>query len=379
MLPRLLLFVIVLALLGAVLLIGLQPGDAPRVSGVVEADEIRVGSLLGGRVAQVLVVEGQAVVRGEVLVELEPHDLLARVSEARARLAERRAVLSRLESGFRPEEVAQASARCQQLQAQLEKLENGPRPQEIAAARAEADWAQAQLDLDRHAFERTRQLFEAGKTTQLEMDRAHKAVDASVALQRVRSEQLALLLEGSRNEDIAAAKAALAEAVAARQLLQAGYRSEELVQARSAVEAAVAALQAVSVLIEELSIRAPIDGLVEAVDLREGDLISPQAPVVSIADTSRLWLRAFVPENRLDLQLGQQLEISVDSFPERRFHGELSFIARQAEFSPRNVQTADARSQLVFRVKIEIVEGRALLRPGTNADVWLPPAPEPAP
>ena len=68
-------------------------------------------------------------------------------------------------------------------------------------------------------------------------------------------------------------------------------------------------------------------------------------------DRDNLWIRAYVPENRLNLSIGQPLQVTVDSFPGRRFNARVSFVARQAEFTPGNVQTPEERSEQVFRIK----------------------------
>ena len=93
--------------------------------------------------------------------------------------------------------------------------------------------------------------------------------------------------------------------------------------------------------------------------------------MLSVLDLGKLWVRAYVPEDRLDLELGQPVSISVDSYPGRTFAGHVSFIARQAEFTPGNVQTPEERSRQVFRIKIELDAGDGELRPGMIADVWL--------
>ena len=123
--------------------------------------------------------------------------------------------------------------------------------------------------------------------------------------------------------------------------------------------------------IEELAIKAPVNGTIESVELRPGDLVAPNAPALSILDNSTIWVRAYVPENQLSLQLGQKLPVTVDSFPARRFAAHVSFIARQAEFTPNNVQTPEERSKQVFRIKVTLDEGLDMLHPGMAADVWL--------
>jgi multidrug resistance efflux pump len=343
----------------------------PRVSGFVEADEIRLGSRVGGRVKTVKAVEGATVKAGDLLVELEPFDLAERRAEAAAQAGARKAEHARLVAGARPEEIAQARARVAQATARLDRLVKGPRPQEIESAKAQVDLAAAQLDLAKKSFERTKLLVGKGVTAE-DMDRATATVSTSDATLRVKQQELAILEEGSRKEDVEAARAETAEASAALDLLLKGARAEDVAAAKAAADAADAAVAAIDRQIDELTVRSPVDGVVDAVDLRPGDLVAANAPVLSIVDPSRLWVRAYLPEGRLDVKTGAPLDVSVDAFPGRRFKAHVSFVARQAEFTPGNVQTPDQRAKQVFRVKVELDEGRDVLRPGMSADVWLP-------
>lgn len=344
----------------------------PKVSGFIEADAIRLGSRVGGRVKAVYAVEGAAVKAGEVLVELDPYDLAERRAGAVAAAAQRRAEHARLVAGARPEEIAQAAARAQDAAARLDLLVHGPRPQDIEAAQARVDVSVATLELARKTFERTQTLVEKGGTSREDLDRATEAVAAAESALRVRRLELAVLREGSRAEDVAAARAQVAEAAAALDLLRAGSRAEDVAAAKSAAESAEAAVAAIDRQIDELTVRAPSDGVVEAVELHPGDLVAPSAPVLSIVDPRRLRVRAYLPEDRLDVRTGAALDVGVDAFPGRRFKAHVSFVAREAEFTPGNVQTPDQRAKQVFRVKVELDEGADVLRPGMSADVWLP-------
>jgi multidrug resistance efflux pump len=309
--------------------------------------------------------------RDDLLVELEPFDLLERRAEAMAVLAQRQAELNKRTTGFRAEEIAQARAHRDQLASYLAQLEHGPRPQEIATAKAELALATAEYQLALVEQQRLEALIAKGAAAQEELDRARRAFKVASAGLQVRQEQLALLTEGTRPEEIAQARAQLAEAEHLWQLRARGYRSEEIAEATAAVKAAEAALHALDRHIAELAIRAPVDGIVEATALHTGDLVAANTPVLSLIDMRVLWVRAYVPENHLNLHLGQALRVTVDSFPGRSFAGRLSFIARQAEFTPGNVQTPEDRSQQVFRIKVTLSEGLDVLRPGMAADVWL--------
>jgi multidrug resistance efflux pump len=360
---------VVLALLGLVAYSQYRPVPN-KVSGFIEAHDIRLGSRVGGRVAKVLVQEGQPVKRGDVLVELEPFDLLALERQAVAERAVRKAEYDRTMAGLRPEEIEQAKARFDQLQAKLELLEHGPRKQEIEAARAQQEVAVSTCKLAEQNYDRIRGLFLKGASTQEAMDRATEERQTTRHMLIVRQQQLSLLEAGTRDEEIAQARAQKEEARQAWEQAKT-VRREDKEAAAAALEAAEAAVAALQARKEELQIVAPVDGIVEALELRPGDLTAPGAPVLSVTDTSEMWVRAYVPENRLDIQLDQRMRVTVDSFPDQEFTGVVTFIAQQAEFTPANVQTPEERSKQVFRIKVTLREGTQQLRPGMAADVWL--------
>lgn len=360
----------------ALVLIGLllwsQLRVTPRkVSGTIEADEIRLGSRVGGRVAEVLTDEGETVRRGQILVRLEPYDLESLEQEAVAALAARQATVDKLTAGFRPEEIAQAEATRDQAAAKLELLRNGPRKEEIEAARGRKEIAAAEYSLAEQNYARAKNLQQENAISRQEVETLEQKLESARSMRLVRNEELALLEAGTREEEIRQAEAELAKATAAWELMQRGYRAEEIEEAKAARDSTQAQLAAIRQRLAELEIRSPVDGVIDAMELQPGDLVAPSAPVLSLVDTSRLWVRAYVPENELGLRLGEELDVTVDSFPKERFLGKLSFIARRAEFTPSNVQTPEERSKQVFRVKVTLTEGLDRLRPGMAADVWL--------
>ncbi len=277
----------------------------------------------------------------------------------------------KLVKGFRPEEIAQAKAAYDQLAAKLAELQHGPRKQEIVAAEAQVRLADAELVLSQQQLDRVERAFTSKATTQEDMDEATTALRVARATLEARRADLALLKEGTRLEQIDQAKAHLEEARQEWLLRKNGYRPEDIAEAKAATESAQAALKAIEQQLAELNVVAPLDAVVEAVDLRPGDMISPNAPVLSLMDMSRLWIRAYVPENRLNVHIDQPVWVTADSFPGKRFRGHITFIARQAEFTPSNVQTPEERSKQVFRIRVTLDEGLDELRPGMSADVWF--------
>lgn len=356
----------------AVLLWSSQRRREPRkVSGLLEAHEIRLGSRVGGRIARVAVEEGDRITAGQALVELETFDLAERRAGAAAVLATRQAERHRIDAGYRTEEVGQARARRDQAAARLERVEHGPRPPEIAAARARVGEARAELALAEQRWQRQHELLTQGVAAQDAMDQADNERQAARSVLARFGEELTLLEQGSRPEEIAEAKALLAEAEAALALRVAGFTDEERTAAAAAVDAAAAALAAIDRQLEETVVKAPTAAVVESLDLRPGDLVAANAPILALREPSPLWVRAYIPEAMAALKVGSRVDVSVDAFPAQRFAATVTFVATEAEFTPRNAQTPEERSKQVFRIKATLREGLDVLRPGMAADVWL--------
>lgn len=362
------------ALAGLIAYSQLRP-VSQHVSGFIEADEIRLGSRVGGRVQEVLVEEGQKVEAGQLLIKLEPFDLAKQLKEAQAQLAARQAELEKLEAGNRDEEIGQAKARYEQLQARLDKLVAGARPQEIDAARARLEVAKAEARFATLNFNRSQRLINTNAITPEEMDRATETLESAKANVALREEELSLIEAGTREEEIREAQATVEEARLAWELAKQGYRKEEIAAAKAAHESAAAAVAAIEDRLDELAIKSPVAGNVEALELEPGDLVAAGAPVMSVLDNSHYWVRTYVPQRWMSLKLGQQVVVTADSVPGRTFPAEITFISRQAEFTPSNVQTPEERAKQVFRIKATLKEGLDVLRPGTSADVWLDEVP----
>ncbi len=359
--------VLVLALLA-----GCAPAESPsgRYHGVVEIQEVRVGSKLGGRVAETPVPEGSLLKAGQVLARFESPEAEARREEAKARVREAEAALAAARAGPRTEEKAAAGAAEEAARAHLALLRAGPREEEVRAARfdlasAEAERARAEEDLARKS-----DLLRSSVATRDEVDAARAARDRLVSRRDAAQARLDLLLAGSRREEIeqAAAEARRLEALAA--LLEAGTRPEEIAAAEARLDAARARLAQAEADLSENLVRAPEDALLEVLAVRKGDLLAPGAPVARLHRASDLWVKVFVPETSLaTVAVGQAATVSVDGLPGRTFAGSVAWIAAQAEFTPRNVQSADERRHQVFAVKVRVEDPQGVFRSGMAAEV----------
>ena len=181
-----------------------------------------------------------------------------------------------------------------------------------------------------------------------------------------------MLLNGTRDKQIAMAKAARDRTCAARDLLYNGTRQEDIDAARAARDAAAAQVAGANVALDEMTVVAPMDGLVEVLDVEPGDLVAP-GPIVSIVDPERLELTVYVSAAALGaVRVGQAVEMTTDSHGATRFPATITYIASDGEFTPRNLQTEEERVQQVFAVKLAFDSAGGKLRAGMTATVHFP-------
>ncbi|MBM2806199.1 MAG: HlyD family efflux transporter periplasmic adaptor subunit [Deltaproteobacteria bacterium] len=342
------------------------------ISGVIEADDIHVGSKLGGRVLKVVAKRGQTVKAGETLVLLEPKEIDASLAEAQAGLRQAEAKYALLTAGFRKEEIEQAEAAAKQAQAELDQLISGPRQQEIDQVAAEWKAAKAQAENAQKFLQRMEGLSKRELIAKQEYDDALAKADEAEQKMAAARERYNLLLAGTRPEEVERARQRWAEMDAKRRQLKSGFRKEEIAQAKSETEAARARVQLMYTQLEETVIKAPVDALVDTLDLEPGDLVGAGKPVATLLRIGSLWVRAYLPEARLGfVQPGLPVKVHVDSFPGKDFRGTVRRIFRQGEFTPRNVQTHEERALQVFQTEVVVDDPDNVLRPGMNADVTI--------
>jgi multidrug resistance efflux pump len=347
-------------------------GDGLEGSGTVEARNISVGSKVGGRVLAVHVREGDPVAAGDRLVTFEDEELLAVVEQARAAVAEARANLQKMERGYRPEEIAEARANAARARAELEEARSGYRQEQVAQARADMERARADAVNAERTYRRAEQLAAEGAVSRQERDDAEAAWKMAVARLQSAEQRFTELERGFRAEAVAAAQARYDQAEAVRERIERGFRVEEVAAARAEVARAEGALREARARHRERQVLAPAAAVVEALDVRPGDLIPPNTPVATLLERDQLYVRIYIPETRIGhVRVSQRAEVRVDSFPGRVFAAEVEQINQKAEFLPRNVQTREERVHQVFGVKLRIDDPERRIRAGMAADVRL--------
>ena len=309
-----------------------EPSNTIRVSGHVEATEVRVAPDVGGRLIELRVMEGDRVATGDLIGRLDATDAELQIARARAERAASEAQLRALQAGARPEEIRQAQA-------------------EVQAAGAEADGATAELKAAETDLERFEALLRANAGAEKERDDARTRVE--VAQERVRSAR----------ERVQAAREIVAR-------LQAGTRREDLDAARARVDAADAQIALLEKSRSDAVIKATAAGVVTQKLADTGEQVAPLMPVVVVTDLDNAWANLFVPEPMIPrITIGQTATVLTDAGD--RIQGKVTYISPQAEFTPRNVQTADERSKLVYRIKVSVDNRAGILKVGMPVDAEL--------
>mgnify|MGYP006288844629 FL=1 len=291
-------------------------------SGTIEAAEITVAARTQGELVSVEIEEGEHVTKGTVLARIDNEDIELQLEQSKQQLRRLRANLELLREGAQKEDIRQAEAGLQQ--------------------------AKHTLELARTSYERTRQIYESGNISPSEFDKAKTEFEKARAQLESAQAQLDKLKSMPRPGEIEAMEAQVAEA-------ELGVRRLEN-------------------RIKDTVITAPRDGTVTVSAHEEGEYAAPGTPLFTIADLSRVHLTIYIQEPELArIKLGQTAAISVDGMPDTTFTGTITRIAEEAEFTPKNVQTQDARAQLVYAVEISINNSDGIFKIGMPADASLVP------
>lgn len=297
-------------------------GSTLVLYGNVDIREVELAFRVPGRLVEMDVDEGETVKAGQPIARIDPKPYEDALAIAEAGVSQARANLDKLESGARPQEVQQARAAVREAE---------------AAARDAAS-----------NYERQAGLVESGASSQRVLDAAAAQRDATAARLAAAREALALAEEGFRSEDITAAKANLAAAIARHD------------QAKTQLD--------------DTRLEAPSDGTLLARVREPGSMLMQGEPVYSLSLDHPVYVRAYVSEPDLgSVAPGTMVEITTDS-ADKTYEGRIGFVSPRAEFTPKSVETAELRTDLVYRLRIVVADADSRLRQGMPVTVELPRA-----
>lgn len=289
-------------------------------TGTIEVTRVDIMPKINGYIQEFTLKAGDTVKAGQIVAKLDRTDLAAQLLRDEAALA--RAV------------------------AQLADLEQGPRSQERREIVANLDAARSVYQKAKIDYERYQKLLQQGAVSQQQLDTAKSSLDVAESSMATWQQRLSLSDEGSRPQQIEAQRLEVA-------------RSKAVVDASKAI-------------LRDTVIVSPANGLVLTKNFENGEYINPGSALVTIGDMTDAWVKVYVSSTQLGLlKIGQQVDVRVDSFPEKVFPGQIKEISQTAEFTPRQSITQRERANLVFAVKVKVENESGVLKPGMPADVVI--------
>jgi HlyD family secretion protein len=361
-------------------------GDDPnrmRLSGNIELTQVDIAFKTAGRLIERRVDEGDRVKQGQLLARIDRDILESQRNRDAASLQsvetlltqQRTAIAYQRESIQRDAELRRAE--LQQAQAQLDKLLAGSRPQEIHYARAQVEDAKSLSEQARADWDRAQALFKNDDISRSQFDQFRARHESAAAVLKRFDENLALVVEGPRKEDIEAARAQVSRAQAALRVNEAQQidlqrREQELETRKADIERARAQMKMTDFQLADTSVYSPVSGVVLSKSADVGEILAAGTTVVSLGDPGHPWLRGYIPERDLGrVKLGQKARITTDSYPGKEYWGKVTFINSEAEFTPKQIQTPEERVKLVYRIKIEVDNPNQELKSNMPVDAQI--------
>jgi membrane fusion protein YbhG len=357
--------------------------NAIKVSGNIELNEVQIGFKTSGRLIERSVDEGDAVKKGMVVARLDRDQLLRQRDRERAALASAEAMLAQAETAAKWQgqtveaDQAQRQADLTSAEARLRELTNGSRPQEIQEAKAAVEAAQAQCESAKRDWERAQTLYKNDDISTSQYDQFRMRAESAAATLKQAQERAGLVLAGPRSETIDNAASQVARAHAGVKASEANQlevtrRQQEIPARRAEIERTRAQIALIDSQLADTVALSPIDGVVLVKSADVGEILAPGTAVVTVGDIDHPWLRAYINERDLGrVKVGSRARVSTDSFPGKTYAGHVSFIASQAEFTPKQIQTSEERVKLVYRIKIELDNSRHELKSNMPADAEI--------
>ncbi|HXN47404.1 MAG TPA: efflux RND transporter periplasmic adaptor subunit [Bryobacteraceae bacterium] len=381
--------VIVLIVVAAVVVIGgrswFHSGDGRsiRVSGNIELTEVNISFKIPGKLIERHVDEGDRVTAGMLLARLDKDQLVGQNDRARGAVASAESQQAQqttsidFQAATLEGQIQQRSAEVQAAEARLAALVAGSRVQEKQEAQAAVDRAQTEYDRAAADWKRGQTLIKNEDISAADFDQYRTRYETADAQLKTAKEQLALVLEGPRKEDIDAARAQLATAQAVLRLAEAQRielkrQRQQLVQRTADLVQRKADLSVVQTQLDDTEAFSPIGGVVLVKSAEVGEVVAAGTAVLTVGDIDHPWVRAYISESdKGRVKLGDKVNVTTDSYPGKIYPGRVSFISAEAEFTPKQIQTAEERAKLVYRVKIAVDNPKGELNSNMPADAEI--------
>lgn len=337
-----------------------------RVSGNIEMTQVAVAFKAPGRIVALEAEEGTVVKKGQLLARIDREIAnqqrirdVAGITAAQAQFDQLQTAIAWQKQAVE-REVELRNAELRAVEAQLREATTGARPQEIQQSEAALSDARTQLAQAKLDWDRAQKLFADEDITRAQYDQFKTRFDSATALVKQAEMRTSIVKEGPRKETLDLIRAQQARAQAALKAaennrLEVRRREQEAQSRKAEIDRAKAQVHIVDVQIADTTAEAPVDGVILTRNVDLGEIVNVGTPVMTIGDIRRPWLRAYVTEKQLGrVKLGDKVSVTSDSYPGKTYPGRVSFIASEAEFTPKQIQTAEERIKLVYRIKVEL-------------------------
>ena len=376
---------IVLGVAGAVILRNTKHTDPNKitVSGNIELTEVNIAFKTAGRLIERSVNEGDPVRAGQIIARLDRDQLQKQREQGQAALASAQAQMAQAQTAVAWQretlaaDLAQRRAEIQAAEARLAELKNGARPQEVQEAKAVVESTQAELDRAKRDWDRAQVLHKNDDISTAQFDQFRNRFETATAQAKQARERYDLVVAGARKEQIDAAASQLERSRAALRVgeansLEVKRREQEITTRRAEIERARAQVGVTDTQLADTVAVSPVSGVVLVKSADVGEVLAPGATVVTIGDIDHPWLRGYINERDLGrVKLGDKVKITTDSYPGKEYWGRITFIASEAEFTPKQIQTQEERVKLVYRIKIEVDNPNHELKSNMPADAEI--------
>ncbi len=299
---------------------GNNDGRFVEESGTIETTDIIISSKVGGTVEEIKADEGSNISKGDTILTIDHETLDIQLRQAEAGLDGANAQFQLVKEGARKEDINQAKEAVKQAGANLES---------------------AKSDLSR-----LKSLYESQAITEKQFEDVKTRADIAESQYQSAKANLEKMNNISRPAEIKQAEANYGKTAASVDLIEKQIRDSFIIS--------------------------PIRGSVVEVYAEEGENVNPQTSLVKVSNLSEVELIIYISETDLGkVKTGQDAEVSIDTFPDKTYNGKITYISPEAEFTPKNIQTKDERTKLVFKVKIKIPNPAYELKAGMPADAKI--------
>jgi HlyD family secretion protein len=303
-------------------------------TGTIEADEVKISCELGGIISEVFIKEGQRIKAGNRVANIDMTDLNIKLRKAENRLEFAKTKLNEILNGARNEEIKSARANVRKTKVQLEGFKKN-------------------YEYRLENFNNIKKLYNEGAVSNQQLDDSKSLLD-------------------SAETNLKSIEKQYESSLAALELLLNGATEYNIKANQLEVEKAEIEIDNLKNQINKCKIKAPIDGIIQTLNFNKGELIPTGGVISTVIDTDNLWVKIYISEKELfKIKLGEDVYILTDPNDKNTIKGKVVYISSEAEFTPKNVESKENKEEMVFEVKIKILEKDNSLKPGMFVDIKL--------